>query len=88
MRWNNPLSTSFFTSPLDHHKSANPITMSGMNLPPGLRPSSGPPQQGGQRGAPSPEEREAAEARARQQDEMKRTMIAAMLEPAARERCK
>lgn len=61
--------------------------MSGMNLPPGLIPSSGPPQQGGQRGAPSPEEREAAEARARQQDEMKRTMIAAMLEPAARERC-
>lgn len=62
--------------------------MSGINLPPGLRPSSGPPQQGGQRGGPSPEEREAAEARARQQDEMKRTMIAAMLEPAARERCK
>ncbi|KAL0242176.1 hypothetical protein I308_105805 [Cryptococcus tetragattii IND107] len=60
--------------------------MSGINLPPGLRPSSGPPQQGGQRGGPSPEEREAAEARARQQDEMKRTMIAAMLEPAARER--
>ncbi|TYJ56213.1 hypothetical protein IAR50_007115 [Cryptococcus sp. DSM 104548] len=57
--------------------------MSGMQLPAGFRPSG---QPGGQGGGPSPEEREAAEARARQQDEMKRTMISAMLEPAARER--
>ncbi|OCF32359.1 hypothetical protein I317_02706 [Kwoniella heveanensis CBS 569] len=63
--------------------------MSGMQLPPGFRPSSGqghPGAGGGQGGGPSPEEREAAEQRAMQQEEMKRTMIAAMLEPAARER--
>ncbi|WVQ83461.1 hypothetical protein IAT38_005602 [Cryptococcus sp. DSM 104549] len=58
-----------------------------MQLPPGFRPSSGPSGGGGQGGqGPSPEEREAAEQRAMQQEEMKRTMIAAMLEPAARER--
>ncbi|WVR04122.1 hypothetical protein IAU60_001121 [Kwoniella sp. DSM 27419] len=57
--------------------------MSGMQLPPGFRPSSGQ-GQGGQ--GQSQEEREAAEARMRQQEEMKRNMIAAMLEPAARER--
>ncbi|WWD08753.1 hypothetical protein V865_006866 [Kwoniella europaea PYCC6329] len=58
--------------------------MSNFQLPQGFRPASGGPS-GGNNG-PSPEEREAAEARARQAEEMKRTMIAAMLEPAARER--
>ncbi|KAK8861249.1 hypothetical protein IAR55_002068 [Kwoniella newhampshirensis] len=62
--------------------------MSGMQLPPGFRPSQ--PQNGGSgsggNAGPSPEEREAAESRARQQEEMKRNMIAAMLEPSARER--
>ncbi|WWD16850.1 hypothetical protein CI109_101282 [Kwoniella shandongensis] len=61
--------------------------MSGMQLPPGFRPSQ--PQGGpggGGNGGPSPEEREAAESRARQQEEMKRNMIAAMLEAPARER--
>ncbi|WVN87219.1 uncharacterized protein L203_102396 [Cryptococcus depauperatus CBS 7841] len=54
--------------------------MSGINLPSGFCPTA---QQGS---GMSPEEREAAEARTRQQEEMKRTMIAAMLESTARER--
>ncbi|WWC68890.1 uncharacterized protein I206_102826 [Kwoniella pini CBS 10737] len=59
--------------------------MSNFQLPQGFKPSAGGPSGGGN-GGPSPEDREAAEARARQQEEMKRTMIAAMLEPSARER--
>ncbi|WVW79869.1 hypothetical protein I302_101839 [Kwoniella bestiolae CBS 10118] len=58
--------------------------MSNFQLPQGFKPASGGPS--GSNNGPSPEEREAAENRARQQEEMKRTMIAAMLEPSARER--
>ncbi|WWC87608.1 uncharacterized protein L201_002498 [Kwoniella dendrophila CBS 6074] len=61
--------------------------MSGFQLPQGFKPASGPGGPGGgSNGGPSPEEREAAEARQRQGEEMKRNMIAAMLEPSARER--
>lgn len=67
--------------------------MSNFSLPPGLRPAPGPsgssspgPMSGGQAQGPSDEEREAARERAEQQEETKRTMIAAMLEPEARER--
>ena len=72
--------------------------MSGFQLPAGFRPAA-PPSGGGPSvpgrndprgdGASGPSEQEAAAARerAQAQEEMKRTMIQAMLEPAARERC-
>ncbi|RSH94314.1 hypothetical protein EHS25_004117 [Saitozyma podzolica] len=61
--------------------------MSNFQLPAGMRPASGPSGGASPGGnGPSPEERAAAEERASQQAEMKRSMIAAMLEPAARER--
>jgi programmed cell death protein 5 len=59
--------------------------MDNFQLPAGFRPSA--PPQGGQ-SSQSPEEQQAAREKAQAQEEMKRTMIAAMLEPAARERCK
>ena len=50
-------------------------------LPPGMRPAAPPSEQQGQG---DDQERAARQA---QQEEMKRTMIQAMLEPEARERC-
>lgn len=68
--------------------------MSNFQLPAGLRPAQQPPgsgpssASGGSSGGQQSEEaRAAAEERQEQQQEMKRGMIAAMLEPAARERC-
>ncbi|ORY27657.1 PDCD5-related protein [Naematelia encephala] len=61
--------------------------MSNFQLPAGFRPSAPPGgSSSGQGQGPSPEEQAAAQERAQQQAEMKRTIIAAMLEPAARER--
>ncbi|KAI9632244.1 PDCD5-related protein [Dioszegia hungarica] len=66
--------------------------MSGFQLPAGLRPSSGPSSGpsggggGGGGGQQSEEQRAEAQDRQQQQAEMKRNMIAAMLESAARER--
>ncbi|KAK4689210.1 programmed cell death protein 5, partial [Tremellales sp. Uapishka_1] len=57
--------------------------MSNFQLPPGMKPAAPPGGGGGDQG-PSNEEKQAKE---RAQEEMKRNMIAAMLEPAARERC-
>jgi hypothetical protein len=63
------------------------VAMSNFQLPAGMRPASSPSNGASPGGnGPSPEERAAAEERASQQAEMKRSMIAAMLEPAARER--
>lgn len=78
--FHNPVNL-FYSSP-QHY-----VAMSNFQLPAGMRPASGPSggtSPGGN--GPSPEERAAAEERASQQAEMKRSMIAAMLEPAARER--
>ena len=65
--------------------------MSGFQLPAGFKPAGGPSSGGGGgvggQGGPSEEERAAAEDRARQQAEMKRNMISAMLSVEARERC-
>lgn len=73
------------------HFSLTPYTMSNFQLPAGFRPAAQPggagPSNGGNGGQQSEEHRQAAEERQQQQQEMKRGMIAAMLEPAARERC-
>ncbi len=74
--------------PLSHSSSRGDIAMSNFQLPPGFRPSdpsssSSQPGQNGQQQGDDPAARERAAA----QEEMKRSMIAAMLEPAARERC-
>ena len=68
--------------------------MSNFQLPPGFRPSAPPGASssaqpgpnGGQQGG-NEQEAAAARERAQAQEEMKRTMIQAMLEPEARERC-
>jgi len=60
--------------------------MSNFQLPAGLRPAGPPPQNGGNSSGPSQEEQQAAREQAQAQEEMKRSMIAAMLEPSARER--
>lgn len=82
------------------HQLSSNFAMS-FQLPAGLRPASAPGQggpgpssaKGGAGGGgggnqQSEEQRAAAEDRQQQQQEMKRGMIAAMLESAARERCK
>jgi len=64
--------------------------MSNFQLPAGFRPSAGPSSGGGGGGGgsgPSPEEQAAQREKAAAQEEMKRGMISAMLEPEARERC-
>ena len=65
--------------------------MSNFQLPPGMRPANPPSGSGGgssQQGGGGGGNNEEAQAKAAQQEEMKRGMIAAMLEPAARERCR
>jgi programmed cell death protein 5 len=66
--------------------------MSGFQLPPGFKAANPPSGSGGGGGGAggqqqSGEDQAAAAQKQAQQEEMKRGMIAAMLEPAARERC-
>ncbi|KAL7419898.1 hypothetical protein Q5752_005814 [Cryptotrichosporon argae] len=60
--------------------------MSNFQLPPGMRPAAPPGASPGAASAGGPADDEQQQARRAQQDEMKRTMIQAMLESAARER--
>ena len=62
-------------------------TMSNFQLPAGFKPSAPPAASGSGGNGQSSEEQQAALERAVAQEEMKRGMISAMLEPAARERC-
>lgn len=62
--------------------------MSNFQLPAGFKPSAAPGGGGNGGGGQSSEEQQAAMERAAAQEEMKRGMISAMLEPEARERCK